>query len=193
MIKRLFVLLMAASLASCAAKPSKKVSAASSAAPAPSKEVYLNNVSATAGVTSEAGKTASDFSWYNSEGKKVSLNSFRGKTVLINFWATWCGPCKEELPDIEAISKQYSSKGLVVIGVSEDNGDRVLNDVSRFAEKHGLTYQIVVDNNDIADAYGNINAIPTSFIVNKDGKIVDQWVGLRNKSFFESAVKKYLD
>ncbi len=193
MIKRIFVLLMAVSLASCAAKPGKKASAASTAAPAPSKAVYLNNVSATAGVTSEAGKTASNFSWYNSEGMKVSLSSLRGKTVLINFWATWCGPCKEELPDVEAISKQYSSKGLVVIGVSEDNGDSVLNDVSRFAAKHGLTYQIVVDNNDIANAYGNINAIPTSFIVNKAGKIVDQWVGLRNKSFFESTIKKYLD
>ena len=82
---------------------------------------------------------------------------------------------------------------MVVIGVSEDNGDSVLNDVSHFAAKHGLTYQIVVDNNDIANAYGNINAIPTSFIVNKAGKIVDQWVGLRNKSFFESTIKKYLD
>ena len=193
MIKRLLVLLMAASLASCAAKPAKKANVAATNSAALTKAVYLNNVSATASVSPETGKTASDFSWYNSEGKKVSLTSLRGKTVLINFWATWCGPCKEELPDVEAISKQLSSKGLVVVGVSEDNGDSVLADVSHFAATHGLTYQIVVDNTDIANAYGNINAIPTSFIIDKDGKIVDQWVGLRDRSFFESTIRKYLD
>ncbi|MCL4540560.1 MAG: TlpA family protein disulfide reductase [Bacteroidetes bacterium] len=161
--------------------------------PAPAAQNHIGNVSLAAGVIPSPEGTASDSSWHNDNGKKVSLSDLRGKTVLINFWATWCGPCKAELPDIEAISKEYASKGLVVIGVSEDEGNNLVSTVSKFATQQGLTYQIVIDDNSIADAYGNINAIPTSFLVGKDGKIVKQWVGEKDRAFFESVVKKYLD
>lgn len=193
-MKHILVLAMLVTLASCTSKSGSKASQASAAPPpATSSANYRNNVSLASGTTAPGGKSAANFSWYDSQGKKVSLSSLKGKTVLINFWATWCGPCKEELPDIEAISKQYASKGLVVIGVSEDRGDSLVSDVSSFAQKHGLTYQIVIDNGNIANSYGNINAIPTSFLVNKDGKIVEKWVGLRGKSFFESTVRQHLD
>lgn len=192
MMKNLFILLMTVSLGACAAKSPKKVEHAS-AKQAPSKAVYMQNVSFASTITPSKGKSASNFSWYNSEGKKMSLDSFKGKTVLINFWATWCGPCKAELPDVEAISKQFAEKGLVVIGVSEDTGPNVLKDVATFAKKHGLTYQIVIDSINVSNAYGFISAIPTSFIVNKEGQIVDKWVGERGKAFFETTVKKYLD
>lgn len=193
MTKRLLILAMVAALSSCASKDPSKRSQDPSAARGPAKATYIDNVSMAAGVQASGGKAAANFSWTNDMGKKVSLSSLKGKTVLINFWATWCGPCKEELPDIETISKQYASKGLVVIGVSEDQGPGLLKDVSGFAQKHGLSYQIVIDNNDIANAYGGINAIPTSFLVNKDGKIVKKWIGLRGKSFFESTVRDALD
>lgn len=193
MMKKLLILAMVAALSSCASKDSSRHNQDPSASKGSVKTSYVDNVSMAASVRASGSKTAANFSWINDRGKKVSLNSIKGKTVLINFWATWCGPCKEELPDIEAISRQYSSKGLVVIGVSEDQGPGLLKDVSSFAQKHGLTYQIVIDNNDIANAYGGINAIPTSFLVNKDGKIIKKWVGLRGKSFFESTVKSALD
>jgi cytochrome c biogenesis protein CcmG/thiol:disulfide interchange protein DsbE len=154
---------------------------------------YKKNVSLVVNVNSGSGEAASDFSWYDSSGKQISLGDLRGKNVLINFWATWCGPCKAELPDIRAINKEYATKGLVIIGVSEDKGGNELSDVYNFAAEYGLTYQIVIDNDDIANAYGNINAIPTSFFVDKNGKIIDKWIGTRDKAFFESTVKKYID
>ncbi len=134
-----------------------------------------------------------DFCWYSSDGKRVSLSDLKGKTVLINFWATWCGPCKAELPDIETLSRNCDPRGLVVIGVSVDKGGSLLSDVSSFAAQNGLTYQIVIDNDNIARAYGNINAIPTSFLVDKAGKIVEKWVGMRDRAFLETTIGKYLD
>ncbi|MGO9481277.1 MAG: TlpA family protein disulfide reductase [Candidatus Kryptoniota bacterium] len=156
-------------------------------------ENYKRNASLVVDVNPGTGGAAPDFSWYDSAGNQISLKDVRGKNVLINFWATWCGPCKAELPDIEAISKQFADKGLVIIGVSEDRGGSALSDVSDFAAANGLTYQIVIDNDNVANAYGNIDAIPTSFIVDKDGKIVAKWIGSRDKAFFESTVKKYVD
>ncbi len=193
MIKKVFIVTILAALSSCASKePPKKTQDPAAVKPAAEKD-YTGKVSLVTGVQSPEGELAPDFYWFNKDGNKISLRSLKGKTVLINFWATWCGPCKAELPDIEAISKQYASKGLVVIGISEDQGPGLLKDVSSFVRKHELTYQIVIDNDEIANAYGGINAIPTSFIVNKDGKIVKKWVGLRGKSFFESTVKSALD
>jgi cytochrome c biogenesis protein CcmG/thiol:disulfide interchange protein DsbE len=156
-------------------------------------DTFRGNVSLAAGANQGPAGTASNFYWRDSSGKKVSLSEMKGKTVLINFWATWCGPCKAELPDLEKLSDAYASKGLVVIGVSVDKGGNLLGDVSSFASQHGLTYQIVIDNDDVAEAYGNINALPTSFLVNKEGKIVEKWVGSRNDAFFKSKVNKYVD
>ncbi len=192
-MKKLLTLVLLAALSSCAAKKAPGRSQDPAAAKPAAKASYSNNVSMSAGVKAAEGKNAANFSWYDAKGKMVSLKSLRGKTVLVNFWATWCGPCKAELPDIEAISKQYAQKGLVVVGVSEDRGPDVLKSVSSFVKEHGLTYQIVIDSSNVADAYGNINAIPTSFLVNKQGKIVKKWVGLKGKSFFEATVKSALD
>ncbi len=177
---------------SCSQQSAEKISP-SSGSKTIAENNYKKNVSLVVNVNSGSGEAASDFSWYDSSGKQISLGDLRGKNVLINFWATWCGPCKAELPDIQAINKEYATKGLVIIGVSEDKGGNELSDVYNFAAEYGLTYQIVIDNDDIADAYGNINAIPTSFLVDKNGKIVDKWIGTRDKAFFESTVKKYID
>ncbi len=175
---------------SCSKQSAQRESSSSRAVSANS---FKGNVSLVGEVKAAETGVASNFSWYDSSGKKISLGDLKGKTVLINFWATWCGPCKAELPEIENLSKMYSSRGLIVIGVSVDKSGSPLTDVSDFASQYGLTYQIVVDNDNVADAYGNINAIPTSFLVDKNGKIVDKWVGIRNKAFLESTIKKYLD
>ncbi len=192
MIKKLAILSLLAMLSSCAKQPSTQTQKASTAQ-AQSGTNHIANVSIVKGVVPIAGKAASDFTWYDSDGKTVSLSDLKGKIVLVNFWATWCGPCKSELPDIEAVSKEYAAKGFVVVGVSEDRGDNLVKDVSDFARDNGLTYQIVIDNDNIANAYGNINAIPTSFLVNKEGQIAEKWIGVRDRAFFESTVRKYLN
>ncbi len=191
MMRSLVPLLAAFLLVSACGKQSAQQ--ASSSKNEATNKSFESNVSLVGGVNAASGESASDFYWFDSNGKKVSLSDLKGKTVLVNFWATWCAPCKAELPDIESLSKSYASRGLVVIGVSVDKGGDLLSDVSSFVSKNGLTYQIVIDNDNVADAYGNINAIPTSFLINKDGKIVDKWIGMRDKSFFESTVTKYLD
>jgi len=192
-MKNIGVVLAAALVLASCGKQEQKPSANNSANQSTNSTDYKGNVSLASGVTPSGGESAADFSWYDDAGKRVSLNDLKGKTVLINFWATWCGPCKMELPDIESLSKEYASKGLVIIGVSVDKGADPLGNVSGFAASNGLTYQIVIDTKDIADAYGNINAIPTSFILDKSGHIVQKWVGVRDKAFFEAAVTKYLD
>jgi thiol-disulfide isomerase/thioredoxin len=184
------------SLSSCSRQSSRQAPSADKRAQSGNSDLadnFKGNVSLTAGVDQATSGNAAHFYWYDSDGKKESLEDLKGKTVLINFWATWCGPCKAELPDIENLSHEYASRGLVIIGVSVDKGGNLLSDVSNFVSRHGLTYQIVIDDDNVADAYGNINAIPTSFLVDKDGKIVDKWVGTRDKAFFESTVSKYLD
>lgn len=191
MMRSLVPLLAAFLLVSACGKQSAQQ--ASSSKNEAANKSFESNVSLVGGVNAASGESASDFYWFDSNGKKVSLSDLKGKTVLVNFWATWCAPCKAELPDIESLSKSYASRGLVVIGVSVDKGGDLLSDVSSFVSKNGLTYQIVIDNDNVADAYGNINAIPTSFLINKDGKIVDKWIGMRDKAFFESTVAKYLD
>jgi len=176
--------------ASCSTQNTKNDAAAAKVV---SRQDYTVNVSLSSGVQESKGDSLSDFWWYDSSGKKVSLADLKGKTVLINFWATWCGPCKAELPDIENLSRVYASNGFVVIGVSEDRGDNLVSDVYKFASQNGLTYQIVIDNDNVADAFGNVNALPTSFLIDKDGKIVEKWIGIRNKTFLDATVKRYVD
>jgi len=189
---RLLTTIIAATffLSSCGKEPAKQAPQASTTS-APVD--YRNNVALVTKVSASSEGIAPNFTWHDSTGALKSLSDFRGKAVLINFWATWCGPCKAELPDVEDLSKQYGTKGLVVIGVSVDKGGNLLGDVSDFVSQKGLTYQIVIDNDDnTVDAYGNINAIPTSFLIDKNGKIVEKWLGARDKTFFQSTIAKYL-
>ena len=131
---------------------------------------------------------AANFSWSDSTGRTVSLDDFRGRVVLINFWATWCGPCKRELPDLVALSRELGDKQVTIIGVSTDRGANVIEDVRSFVHDQGIPYQIVVANQDLEEAYGNIRALPTSFILNAEGKIVKNFVGIRTKEFLSQAI-----
>jgi thiol-disulfide isomerase/thioredoxin len=130
-----------------------------------------------------------NFSWKDSTGKTIDIDSYRGKVLLINFWATWCGPCKRELPDLVAISRETQGQNIAVIGVSTDRGSSALQDVSTFVTEHGIPYQIVISSEDLESAFGNIRAIPTSFIVNPSGKIVQTIVGGRSKEAFMDLLK----
>ncbi|MBI5217053.1 MAG: TlpA family protein disulfide reductase [Ignavibacteriae bacterium] len=133
-----------------------------------------------------------NFSFTDANGQATNFDSFKGKVTLVNFWATWCGPCKMELPDLIALSKEYGDRNVRFIGISTDRGSDVLEDVRTFVQKAGISYQIVIANDDIESAYGNINAIPTTFIVDENGKIVQSFVGVRSKEFFADALNKAL-
>jgi thiol-disulfide isomerase/thioredoxin len=148
-----------------------------------SRAESVSNVTPVVGVTPRTGQ-APNFSWKNSSGATVDLDSFRGKTVLLNFWATWCGPCKRELPDLIALSKEMTGKDVAVIGVSTDRGATAVQDVSSFVTEHGIPYQIVVSSEELENAFGNIRAIPTTFIISPSGKIVQTIVGGRSKEQF---------
>lgn len=133
-------------------------------------------------------ESASNFSWKDSSGRLVSLDDLRGKVVLLNFWATWCGPCKRELPDLVALSREFADKQVVIIGISTDRGSNIIEDVRSYVHEQGIPYQIVIANDDLEEAYGNIRALPVSFIVNAEGKIVKNFVGIRTKEFFSQAI-----
>ncbi len=133
-----------------------------------------------------------DFSWNGADGKAINFDSFRKEVTLVNFWATWCSPCKKELPDLVAISEEFAPKGVKVIGISTDKGTNVVSEVNEFVTENKVTYVNIVDNGELESAFGNIRGLPTTFLVNKEGKIVDKFVGIRTKEFFVEQINRLL-
>jgi len=143
-------------------------------------------------VTKRGANKAVEFTWKDG-GKSISfLELTKGKVVLLNVWATWCGPCKRELPDIVAISNEMASKGVIVVGVSLDSKDDRLQLVKTFSEKMGIPYVNIIDNLQIMDAYGGVQSIPTTFIIDRAGNIVQRIIGMQSKEAFVAALQKAL-
>jgi thiol-disulfide isomerase/thioredoxin len=139
-------------------------------------------------------KTASlapDFTLQSLDGKNVSLSDLRGKAVLLNFWATWCGPCKIEMPWFVELQNQYASQGLQIVGVAMDDASK--EDISKFAKDMGVNYPILIGKESVGDEYGGVPALPESFLIGRDGKIVDKILGLRGKAEIEDSIKKALN
>ncbi len=134
---------------------------------------------------------APDFSLESLDGKSLRLSDFRGKAVLLNFWATWCGPCKIEMPWFVDLQKEYGSQGLQIVGVAMDDASK--EDISKFAKDMGVNYPILIGKESVGDEYGGVPALPESFLISRDGKIVDKIIGLRGKAEIEDDVKKALD
>src|SRR5580693_8492078 len=134
---------------------------------------------------------APDFSLESLDGKTLRLSDLRGKAVLLNFWATWCGPCKIEMPWFVDLQKQYGSQGLQIVGVAMDDASK--EDIGKFAKDMGVNYPILIGKESVGDQYGGVPALPESFLISRDGKIVDKIIGLRGKAEIEDAVKKALD
>lgn len=174
----------------CSKSPEGQSSAQSLAAQHPSpSEVTAANVSKVISVEKNEGRKAADFSWTDESGNKVTFAEFsRNNVVLINFWATWCGPCKRELPDLIALHNEYKGKNVKIIGISVDRDADVLGLVRNFAAEANLTYPIVIDNGELEKAFGGIRGIPTSFFVNKNGEIVKKMIGLQSKETFQAAL-----
>jgi thiol-disulfide isomerase/thioredoxin len=139
---------------------------------------------------SAAATAAPDFTLESLEGKKVSLSDLRGKAVLLNFWATWCVPCKIEMPWLVELQAKYGPQGFQIIGVAMDDSSK--EDIAKFAKDMGVNYPVLIGKNAVADAYA-VPAMPESFFIGRDGKIVDKIIGLRGKSDIEDAIKTALN
>jgi len=117
---------------------------------------------------------APDFSWGTS-GRGVHLKDLHGQFVVVNFFATWCGPCREETPDFVKIADEYSSRGVYFVGV--DSGDESVDAVTKFAVKYGIDYQLVVDTQELIHRAYGVHALPTTFIIDNKGAVVFSTVG----------------
>lgn len=115
-------------------------------------------------------------------GKPVSLAALRGKVVIVNFWATWCPPCREEIPDLIALQNKYKDQ-LQIIGVSQDSGS--LEDVRTFAAEHGMNYPTIMSTPEIESRFPGVYALPTTFILDRDGHLAQKHVGRLNASLTE--------
>ena len=137
------------------------------------------------------GTPAPDFTLETLDGKSVSLSSLRGKAVVVNFWATWCGPCKIETPWLVELQNQYGAQGLQIVGVAMDESGK--DEIARFAKDMGMNYPVLLGKEAVGEAYGGVPALPESFFIGRDGKIVDKIMGLEGRSEIEDAVKKALN
>ena len=140
------------------------------------------------------GRTAPGFSLVSLEGKKVSLADFKGRPVVVNFWATWCGPCKLEMPWFEEFSKTYAGQGLVVLGVAADEAPKTV--IAGTAKKLGVTYPVLLTDNKVEEAYGGIDNLPQSFYVDKAGKVMLVTAGISDgqggKDEVEANIKRLI-
>ncbi len=136
----------------------------------------------------EIGASAPDFSLADINGKTVSLSAFNGKVVILDFFAGWCPPCRQEIPDFIELEKSYSDKGFAMIGVALANA----GEAKEFAGKMGINYPVLVDDGKVSGIYGPIRSIPTTFIIDKSGKVVKVYIGYRPKNIFEADIKELL-
>ncbi len=136
------------------------------------------------------GAAAPDFTLQSLDGKTVRLTDFRGKAVLLNFWATWCEPCKLEMPWFVELQKQYGPQGLEVLGVAMDDSGK--ETVAKFAKDMGVNYPVLLGKESVGDEYGGLEYLPTSFYIDRDGKVVARVFGLRSRSDIEDWIKEAL-
>jgi len=125
------------------------------------------------------------------EGKRVNLADFSEQPLFISFWATWCPPCRKGIPDLVELKKKYGKKGFEVVGISLD-GPQTKGDVVPFIKDYGINYPVVYGNEAVTINYGGVQSIPTAFVIDKQGKIVASYVGLRGIEVYEEQIKKLL-
>ena len=135
------------------------------------------------------GAAAPNFSLPDLTGKKVQLIDYRGKVVLLNFWATWCGPCRKEMPLFSKWQSDYGAKGFQVIGVSIDEEAAV---VKEMLVKRPVTYQILMGDSKFGDTYGGVQALPVSFLIDAQGRIVAKYQGEADLAKMEARIKEML-
>jgi cytochrome c biogenesis protein CcmG/thiol:disulfide interchange protein DsbE len=150
----------------------------------------LNKESNSADNLNSGGNKAPDFTLVGPAGNKVSLSDYKGKVVIVDFWATWCPPCRKGIPDLVDIQTEFGNK-VAVIGISVDTETK--DQVASFIESFNINYTVLFATPDVVQSYGNIESIPTSFIIDKNGNIVNQYVGLTPKETYINEIKKLID
>jgi cytochrome c biogenesis protein CcmG/thiol:disulfide interchange protein DsbE len=138
-------------------------------------------------------KAAPDFALKDSNGQTVKLADYKGKVVLLDFWATWCGPCKVEIPWFIEIEQQFKDRGFAVLGVSMDEDGWEV--VKPYVQTMKINYRIVLGNSEIADLYGGLDSLPTTLLLDRQGKIASVHVGLTpgGKEGFKNDITHLLD
>ena len=137
------------------------------------------------------GKVAPAFTLVDLSGKKVSLAQFKGHPVVVNFWATWCGPCKLEMPWFEEMSHKYKDQGLIVLGLSQDTGTAT-DEIAKAVKKIGVSYTILQPDDSVPKLYGGVDYLPETFYVDAQGKVVEETAGAPTRDEIEANVKKIL-
>lgn len=148
------------------------------------------------------GKPAPDFVLENLSGQTVSLASFKGKPLLINFWATWCGPCKIETPWLIELQNEYAAKGFQIVGISTEGEDLQPGDkegfarqkaaIAKFVKEYHMQYPVLVNGDSLANNYGGLDAMPTSVYVNREGRVVAMQLGITSKDDMVANIEKTL-
>src|SRR6266851_1399626 len=158
--------LMGALLSSCSSSPPMRATAASA----------------------KDRKAAPDFTLTDANGVPVKLSDYKGKVVLLNFWATWCGPCKLEIPWFIEFEKTYKDRGYATLGVSLDEDG--WQAVKPFARQKAINYTVMVGNDRVAQLYGGIDSLPSTFLIDRDGRIASVHLGLVSKRDYEAEILK---
>ncbi len=134
---------------------------------------------------------APDFTLKDANGKLVHLADYRGKVVLLDFWATWCGPCGEEIPWFTQFQRKYKDRGFEVLGVSmDDDGWKAINP---FVSLKKINYRVVLGDDKTGDLYGGLEALPTTFVIDRYGRIAAVHVGLASRKDFQDAIETLLE
>ena len=134
--------------------------------------------------TTGVGAKAPDFTLTGIDGKAYTLSSFRGRVVVVDFWATWCPPCQASIPVFNRIYETFKGQGVVVLGVSINSSPGSMAKIRQFAKDYKVQYPLLWDNNNVADAYG-VQSIPTAFVIDKNGNISERHLGYSYGEFQE--------
>lgn len=136
------------------------------------------------------GESAPGWTLSDVKGKALTLSDFAGKVVVIDFWATWCEPCRAEIPHFVSLQDKYKKQGLVVVGISLDQGG--IKPVDQFIKQFEINYPVVMGSDEVAERYGATDAIPTTFIIDRKGNIVAKHIGYTDTTTFEKEISGLL-
>ena len=139
----------------------------------------------------QVGEYAPDFELHSVGGGNFRLSALRGQPVVVNFWGTWCAPCKVEIPWLVQLDQTYRAQGVRIVGVAMESGS--VEEITKFARERNMEYLVVLGNSATAEEYGGVRFIPQSFFIDRDGRIIKTATGLTDKKDLEDGIKALLE